>query len=193
MVPDARAEELKKESRDWPSWDLTERQICDLELLLNGAFSPLQGFMNRDDYDGVCSKMRLADGTLWPLPVTLDVSEELAKGLSKGAKLGLRDAEGVMIAVLTVGDVWELDRKAESERRSSAPRTRSTPQWRTRWIRVTHGRSGARWRAAAPLPTTTSSVSGSLRRSSGADLPSWDGERWWRSRPATRCIAPTSS
>ena len=45
IVSDGRAQELKESSRDWPSWDLTERQICDLELLLNGAFSPLAGFV----------------------------------------------------------------------------------------------------------------------------------------------------
>ena len=56
-----------------PSHILTQRQLCDLELLLNGGFSPLKGFMNRTDYESVLSNMRLADGTLWPIPVTLDV------------------------------------------------------------------------------------------------------------------------
>ncbi len=46
--------ELKARSREWPSWDLSARQLCDLELLLSGGFSPLRGFMNRADYDGVC-------------------------------------------------------------------------------------------------------------------------------------------
>jgi sulfate adenylyltransferase len=60
-----RATELRAASKTWPSWDLTERQLCDLELLLNGGFSPLKGFLTRADYDSVCSRMRLADGTLW--------------------------------------------------------------------------------------------------------------------------------
>ena len=68
-----RIAELKAHSKEWPSWDLTARQLCDLELLLSGGFSPLRGFMTRADYEGVCHKMRLADGTLWPMPVTLDV------------------------------------------------------------------------------------------------------------------------
>jgi len=55
-----RARELQKQSRDWPSWDLTPRQLCDLELLLSGGFSPLRGFMGRADHDGVVSDMRLA-------------------------------------------------------------------------------------------------------------------------------------
>ena len=78
QVPPARAAELKAHSKDWPSWDLTARQLCDLELLMSGGFSPLRGFMNRADYEGVCHNMRLADGTLWPMPITLDVSEEFA-------------------------------------------------------------------------------------------------------------------
>ena len=64
-----RAAELKSHSREWPSWDLTARQVCDLELLLSGGFSPLRGFMTRADYDGVCDNMRLSDGTLWPMPI----------------------------------------------------------------------------------------------------------------------------
>ncbi len=115
MVDEATAAELKTASRDFASWDLTPRQMCDLELLLTGGFSPLTGFMNRDDYESVCSDMRLADGTLWPIPITLNVSGEVAEGLSSGDRLALRDPEGVMLAVLTVGDVWEIDRNVEAE------------------------------------------------------------------------------
>ena len=58
VVNGATAEELKVQSRDWPSWDLTPRQLCDLELLLNGGFSPLQGFLGQADYTRVCREMR---------------------------------------------------------------------------------------------------------------------------------------
>ena len=115
ITPD-RALELKAQSREWPSWDLTARQLCDLELLLSGGFSPLRGFMNRADYDGVCHNMRLANGTLWPMPITLDVSEDFAKKLTPGSsQIALRDPEGVMLAVLHVEDVWQADRKAEAQ------------------------------------------------------------------------------
>ncbi len=111
-----RALELQSASRDWPSWDLTGRQLCDLELLLSGGFSPLRGFMSRQDYDRVCSEMRLASGRLWPIPITLDVTAEFAKNLQPGAStLALRDPEGVMLAVLHVDDVWQPDRQAEAE------------------------------------------------------------------------------
>ncbi|MEE8524907.1 MAG: bifunctional sulfate adenylyltransferase/adenylylsulfate kinase, partial [Thermoanaerobaculia bacterium] len=115
LVSDERADELKSQSRDWPSWDLTPRQICDLELLLCGAFSPLRGFMNRTDHDAVCESMRLADGTLWPIPVTLDLTADAAAGLEPGSTLGLRDPEGVMLAVLHVEDVWTPDPAAHAE------------------------------------------------------------------------------
>ncbi len=111
-----RVAELKSHSKEWPSWDLTARQLCDLELLVTGGFSPLRGFMTRADYEGVCHNMRLANGTLWPMPITLDVTEEFAKKLTPGtSKVALRDPEGVMLAVLNVEEVWQPDRKAEAE------------------------------------------------------------------------------
>jgi len=107
--------ELKAHSREWPSWDLTPRQICDLELLMSGGFSPLRGFMTQADYEGVCHNMRLSSGVLWPMPITLDVKEEFAKTLKPGSKVALRDAEGVMLAVLDVEEIWQPDRKAEAQ------------------------------------------------------------------------------
>ncbi|HYH46907.1 MAG TPA: bifunctional sulfate adenylyltransferase/adenylylsulfate kinase [Thermoanaerobaculia bacterium] len=116
LIADAeRGAELKAASRDWPSWDLTPRQFCDLELLLNGAFSPLTGFMGKADHDAVCANMRLADGTLWPIPITLDLPAEFAGKLSSGASLALRDIEGVMLAVLHVEEIWQPDREAAAQ------------------------------------------------------------------------------
>ena len=115
FASDARKAELKAASRDWPSHDLTPRQLCDLELLVSGGFSPLTGFLGRRDYDRVCAEMRLGGGVLWPMPVTLDVPEALASSLSPGSDLALRDEEGVMLAVLRVADVWRPDREAEAE------------------------------------------------------------------------------
>jgi len=138
MVSRERAEELKARSRDWPSWDLTPRQVCDLELLMNGGFSPLRGFLGRSDYEGVCEDMRLADDTLWPIPVTLDVTEETAKALHAGSALALRDSEGVLLAALRVEDVWRPDREKEarqvywttdSERPGAAHLLRDTNPW----------------------------------------------------------------
>src|SRR5206468_7319879 len=102
MADPERVAALQAASASWASWDLTPRQLCDLELLLSGGFSPLRGFLGRTDYEAVCSGMRLADGTLWPIPVTLDVPDELASSLGRGATVALRDPEGVMIAALDV-------------------------------------------------------------------------------------------
>src|SRR5258708_11207324 len=116
QVPAERAAELKAQSKDWPSWDLSARQLCDLELLMSGGFSPLRGFMNRADYEGVCKDMRLANGTLWPMPMTLDVTEEFAKKLTPGSsKIALRDPEAVLLAVLSAEDVWQPDRTAAAQ------------------------------------------------------------------------------
>ncbi|MCG6956310.1 MAG: bifunctional sulfate adenylyltransferase/adenylylsulfate kinase [Gemmatimonadetes bacterium] len=114
LVSEERARELKEASRDWPSWNLTERQICDLELLVNGAFSPMRGFMGREAYEGVLTDLRMPDGTLWPMPITLDVTEEVAGTLGEGGTLALRDPEGVMVAVLHVEDLWTPDLQREA-------------------------------------------------------------------------------
>ena len=116
MADQTRAEELKTQSRDWASWDLTPRQFCDLELMMNGSFSPLKGFLSKADYESVCENMRLGDGTIWPIPVMLDITEELAKSISKGDKLALRDMEGYTLAVLSVEDLWQPDLKAEAKK-----------------------------------------------------------------------------
>jgi sulfate adenylyltransferase len=115
LVDEARAEELKRASLDLPSVTLTQRQLCDLELLMCGAFTPLTGFMGQDSYDGVLEDSRLPDGSVWPIPVTLDITEKLAESFGVGDRLALRDSEGFMLAVLTVGDMWTPDRDRESE------------------------------------------------------------------------------
>lgn len=114
MAVPGQAAELKAESRAWKSWNLTPRQTCDLELLLNGGFSPLRGFMLRADYESVCQSMRLADGKVWPIPITLDVTEEFAGSIGQGTKVALRDYEGVMLAALEVREIWQPDRMAEA-------------------------------------------------------------------------------
>ena len=109
------AQKLKAEAGNLPSWDLTQRQICDLELLMNGGFYPLKGFMAEADYDGVVANMRTADGTLWPMPVTLDVNEKFAEGIEPGQDIALRDQEGVILAILSVTDKWAPNKAREAE------------------------------------------------------------------------------
>ena len=106
---------LRVEAGHLPSWDLTPRQVCDLELLMNGGFAPLKGFLGQADYDSVVEGMRLADGTLWPIPVTLDVSEAFADTVELGQDVALRDPEGVILAILSVTDRWTPDKAREAE------------------------------------------------------------------------------
>ena len=108
------ASKLKSDAGNLPSWDLTPRQVCDLELLMNGGFHPLKGFMTEADYDGVVTDMRLASGQLWPMPITLDVSEAFAAGVEPGQDIALRDAEGVLLAILSVTDKWTPDKSREA-------------------------------------------------------------------------------
>ena len=102
---------LKLEARDLFSIDLSAHQTADLELLINGGYSPLTGYMNRTEYDSVAASMRLANGTFWPVPIALEVSEKIGAAVAPGRQVALRDAEGFMLAVLTVGDVWPADGK----------------------------------------------------------------------------------
>jgi len=110
------AQKLKIEAGQLPSWDLTPRQICDLELLMNGGFHPLKGFMGQADYDGVVANMRMADGTLWPMPITLDVSDAFADKVEPGQDIALRDQEGVILAILTISDKWVPNKAVEAEK-----------------------------------------------------------------------------
>ena len=109
------ARKLKLEAAGLPSWDLSARQICDLELLMNGGFSPLRGVLGEEDYDSVVKNMRLADGTLWPMPITLDVSDEFANTIEVGQDIALRDPEGVILAILSVSDKFVPDKTREAE------------------------------------------------------------------------------
>jgi sulfate adenylyltransferase len=108
------AAKLKLHAAELASWDLTPRQVCDIELLMNGGFSPLEGFLGKADYDSVVETMRLADGRLWPMPVTLDVSEAFAAQVETGQDIALRDPEGVVLAILSVSDRWTPDKAREA-------------------------------------------------------------------------------
>lgn len=106
---------LKYSGSHLPSWNLTPRQICDLELIMNRGFYPLTGFLGQDDYNSVLDNMRLANGSLWPIPVTLDVSPKFSDQIVVGKQIALRDQEGVIIALMDVSDKWIPDKVREAE------------------------------------------------------------------------------
>ena len=97
-----------------PRLDLTARQLCDFDLIANGAFSPLDGFLGEADYRSVLADMRLANGTLWPMPITLDVSEAVAESAIAAGGLVLTDAEGVPVGILDAPSAYRPDRREEA-------------------------------------------------------------------------------
>ena len=108
-------ENIKDQSQQFTSITLTKRQLCDLEMLINGALSPLSGYMDKATYDSVIQHSRLPDNSLWPIPIVLDVDEQTAKNIKAGDQIALRDTEGFMPAVLTVSDIWKADKLLEAE------------------------------------------------------------------------------
>ncbi len=106
---------FKKDASKYKSWVLRDRQICDLEMILNGGFSPLNGFLNKENYENVLIDMRLSDGSVWPMPITLDVNSKFSKSISIGENITLKDKEGFSIAVLEVENKWEPDLYKEAE------------------------------------------------------------------------------
>lgn len=113
IVPDERAAEMKATAKDFASVTLDERGLCDLELLAVGGFSPLKTFLGQADYRRVVAEMRLADGTLWPLPVTLPVTP--GDGVAEGKPLALRDVYGNLLAFLHVEEIYAYDKDEEAK------------------------------------------------------------------------------
>ncbi|KAK0451704.1 hypothetical protein EV421DRAFT_1056466 [Armillaria borealis] len=109
--------QLREEAETLPDIVLTERQLCDLELIANGGFSPLEGFMTENDYKSVVDTLRLADGVLFPIPITLDVSGKEISRLSivPGSRVTLRDPrDEEALAIITVEDIYKPDRAKEA-------------------------------------------------------------------------------
>ncbi|HFD86268.1 MAG TPA: adenylyl-sulfate kinase, partial [Gammaproteobacteria bacterium] len=101
--------QAKASAANYPAWTLNNRQLCDLELLLNGGFSPLRGYLNKPDHDSVLTQMRLGNGLLWPIPISLDVTAEFADKATLTREIALYDQEGLLIAIMQVEDSWAAD------------------------------------------------------------------------------------
>ena len=117
IIPEDKLREYKEKSASLKSLVLTDRQLCDIELIMNGAFSPLNGFLGKDDYESVLSDMRLSSGEVWPIPIMLDVDESYISenSIEVGSKIALREKEGFLVAFLTVSEIWSPDKKNEAE------------------------------------------------------------------------------
>lgn len=112
----AKRDELLREAQQLKRWDLTERQLCDIELILNGGFSPLDGFLTQADYESVVNEMRLTSGTLWPMPITLDVDAQFAQQLEARDRVLLTQDGEIAVAILTVHDVYRPDKQLEARK-----------------------------------------------------------------------------
>ncbi len=113
LVPAEELEAARAHANTLPSIQLSDRALCDLELLATGAFSPLDRFMGRADYERVLAEMRLADGTIFPIPVTLPV--ERIDDLHYDREIALRDNKNNLLAVLTVEEIYTWDRAATAQ------------------------------------------------------------------------------
>ena len=107
--PPAEVEALRRRAEMLPSLVLDARELADLELIATGAVSPLIGFLGSADYRSVVENLRLADGTVWPLPLTLAIGDEARASVRPGAEVALHDSAGRLWAVLEVAEVFERD------------------------------------------------------------------------------------
>ena len=171
-----------------PSAQLSERALCDLELLATGGFSPLARFMGKADYESVLASMRLADGTLFPIPITLTLDESLLP--KTGNELGLRDDHNNLIAVVQIEEsfAWDPREEAGQVLQTNDPRHPLVSEmisWGNRCV------SGPL--TVIALPRYYDFVD--LRRTPAAVRELLEGmgnpRRWWRFKPATRCTGST--
>jgi len=113
LVDAAQAKALKDQAASLPSITLSAKQACDLEMIAIGAFSPLEGFVGRSDFESICREMRLADGTIWPIPITLAVSDDVKSRLQEGGQAALKHPDGTLLAILDVQEIYPHDKKLE--------------------------------------------------------------------------------
>lgn len=100
------AGKLAEQAAKLPAWVMTVQQLGDLELLLNGGFFPLKGFMTRADAEAVQAGLRLTSGAYWPVPITLEVAETFAAQIGEGEDIALLDGQGSVLAIMSVTDLW---------------------------------------------------------------------------------------
>ena len=106
-VPDEEVQELKSYASHLPSLQLSERAVCDLELLATGSFSPLDRFMGRADYERVLNEMRLSSGQVFPIPITLPADRSANLGLDQ--EVALRNSQNELLAILTITEIYQWD------------------------------------------------------------------------------------
>ncbi len=115
LITGAEQEHLAHQARNLPSLTLDEWELSDIELFGIGAISPLEGFLGQADYDSVVGQMRLADGTVWPIPITLSITQEEADRWKEGADWALKDPAGEVAAVLHQPELFPYNKTVEAK------------------------------------------------------------------------------
>ena len=190
QVAAAEATALRAEAARLPSLQLSDRAVCDLELLASGGFSPLERFMSRADHDRVVGEMRLAGGALFPIPVTLPV-EPGAAGLRLDGRVALRDSRNDLLAVMTVEEIYEWDwRPVAGEVFGTLDARHPLVAEMQRWAASTF-RGGCS--SCSRRPATTSATCASRPPRPAPGWPPSAAPTSSHSRRATRCTACTRS
>ncbi len=114
VVPEEERRERSMEAAELPKVPLSPRALSDLQMISTGVFSPLEGFMLRDEYEGVVEDMRLKDGLAWSLPVTLSADEEKARELSENSEIALVDGAGEPVATMVLRELYGYDKEREA-------------------------------------------------------------------------------
>lgn len=115
-IEESQAESLAHEAQKLPKFKTTLQQLADIELIANGGFSPLEGFMGSDDYKSVLDNMRLKSGLIWSIPITFNIQKEQAVNLSVGDKVALTNDEDILVGVLTIDEIFEFDIEEQAEK-----------------------------------------------------------------------------
>ncbi|MCL5069723.1 MAG: sulfate adenylyltransferase, partial [Actinobacteria bacterium] len=111
----SKKKEILEEAKSFAKINLSSKEISDIIMLATGSFSPLYGFMLKEDYNMVVDEMHLKDGTLWPIPVTLALEKEEAKKYKEGQKVSLNDAErDEILAVMKIEEMYSYDKEREA-------------------------------------------------------------------------------
>ena len=106
---------LRTEARDLSGITVTKRVLCDLEMIAIGAFSPLSGFTGKKDYESIIESMRLSNGLIWPIPITLQVNKEQYEKVKNQSKIALKDESDEIVAVLNLKEIYQPDLKKEAQ------------------------------------------------------------------------------
>ncbi|MCH2138325.1 MAG: sulfate adenylyltransferase [Phycisphaerales bacterium] len=107
------ADALRAQAASLPRIEMSAKQACDLEMIATGAFSPLTGFVKEADFSSICTDMKLADGTVWPIPATLAVEDDVKATLETGGRAALYHSDGTLMAVIDVEEIYAHNRDIE--------------------------------------------------------------------------------